>query len=180
MLVTQGEGSGTLIEPHHTPSPQASQSPHHDPLSQLHPTTTTESIPTAPPTEIPTLRQYSRSATWISQSKALPTAADEPAYLLRDVSQGEAFLTVTGLDAGQDRENIIKTSAFPHDSTPKVTSLNADEGSMQQQLQELTTLCTHLQRQQTEMASKINAQDLEISNLKARIKLLEDKDKGST
>nr|GEX30373.1 zinc finger, CCHC-type, retrotransposon Gag domain protein [Tanacetum cinerariifolium] len=31
----------------------------------------------------------------------------------------------------------------------------------------------------TEMASKINAQDLGISNLKAKIKLLEDKDKGS-
>nr|GEU46611.1 hypothetical protein [Tanacetum cinerariifolium] len=40
-------------------------------------------------------------------------------------------------------------------------------------------LCTHLQRQQTEMPSKINAQDLEISSLKARIKLLEDKDKVS-
>nr|GEY15340.1 hypothetical protein [Tanacetum cinerariifolium] len=34
-------------------------------------------------------------------------------------------------------------------------------------------------RQQTEMASKIKAQDLEISSLKARIKLLEDKDRGS-
>nr|GEW32979.1 putative reverse transcriptase, RNA-dependent DNA polymerase [Tanacetum cinerariifolium] len=40
-------------------------------------------------------------------------------------------------------------------------------------------LCTHLQRKQTEMALKINAQDLEISNLKARIQLLEDKDKGT-
>nr|GEU84233.1 hypothetical protein [Tanacetum cinerariifolium] len=51
-----------------------------------------------------------------------------PAYLLRDDSQGEAFLTVSGLEAGQDRENIIKTSALPHDSTPRVTSLDADEG----------------------------------------------------
>nr|GEZ26716.1 hypothetical protein [Tanacetum cinerariifolium] len=39
--------------------------------------------------------------------------------------------------------------------------------------------CTGLQRQQTEMATKIKAQDLEISNLKARIKLLKDKDRGS-
>nr|GFA80660.1 hypothetical protein [Tanacetum cinerariifolium] len=106
-------------------------------------------------------------------------AADKPASLLRDDSQREAFPTVTGLDAGQDRENIIKTPALPYDSTPRVTSLDADEGNMQKQLQELTDLCTRLQRQQTEMASKINAQDLEISNLKARIKLLEDKDKGS-
>nr|GEY36026.1 hypothetical protein [Tanacetum cinerariifolium] len=84
-------------------------------------------------------------------SKALPTAADKLASLLRDDSQGEAFLTVSGLEAGHARENIIKTSALPHDSTPR----------------------------QTEMASKINALDLEISSLKARIKLLEDKDKGT-
>nr|GFA03376.1 hypothetical protein [Tanacetum cinerariifolium] len=175
-----GEGSGTLTEPHHTPSPQAQQSPQHDLSSSLHPTVTTETIPTKTPTEIPTLRQYSRRATWIAQSKALPTAVDEPASLLKDVSQGEAFPTVSGLEAGHDRENIIKTSALPHDSTPRVTSLDVDEGSMQQQLQELMDLCTRLQRKQTEMASKINAQDLEISSLKARIKLFEDKDKGST
>nr|GEU41782.1 hypothetical protein [Tanacetum cinerariifolium] len=147
MLVTQGEGSGTLTESHHTPSPQAQQSPHHDLSSSLHPTTTTESIPTETPTEIPTLRQYSRRATWIAQSKSLSTAADEPASLLRDDSQGEAFPNVSSLDTGQDRENIIKTSALSHDSTPRVTSLDADEGK--------------------------------ISSLKARIKLLEDKDKGS-
>nr|GEU65370.1 hypothetical protein [Tanacetum cinerariifolium] len=84
-------------------------------------------------------------------SKALPIAANEPASLLRYDSQGEAFPTVSGLEARQDRKNIIKTSALPHDSTPRVTSLAADEGT----------------------------QDLEISNLKARIRLLEDKDKGT-
>nr|GEW14588.1 hypothetical protein [Tanacetum cinerariifolium] len=52
-------------------------------------------------------------------------------------------------EAGHDRENIIKTSALPHDSTPRVTSLDADKGAL----------------------------DLEISSLKARIKLLADKDK---
>nr|GEU78824.1 hypothetical protein [Tanacetum cinerariifolium] len=31
---------------------------------------------------------------------------------------------------GQDRENIIKTSALPYDSTPRVTSLDADEGKL--------------------------------------------------
>nr|GEX65450.1 hypothetical protein [Tanacetum cinerariifolium] len=179
MLVTQGEGSGNLTEPHHTPSPEAQQSPHHDLSSSLHPTKITKTIPTSTPTKIPSLRQYSRRATRIAQSKALPTAADELASLLRDDSQGEAFLTVSGLEAGHDRENIIKTSAFPHDSTPRVTSLTIDEGSMQQHLQELINLYTRLQRQQTEMATKITAQDLEISNLNARIKLLKDKDKGT-
>nr|GEW69309.1 putative ribonuclease H-like domain-containing protein [Tanacetum cinerariifolium] len=127
----------------------AQQSPHHDLSSSLHPTVTTETIPIETPIEIPTLRRYSRRATRIAQSKALPTAADEPASLLRDDSHGEAFPTVSGLEAGQDRENIIKTSTSPHDSTPRVTSLDADEGN------------------------------LEISSLKARIKLLKDKDKGS-
>nr|GEV15603.1 hypothetical protein [Tanacetum cinerariifolium] len=75
-------------------------------------------------------------------------------------------------------EKIIKTSALPYDSTPRVTSPDVDEGSMQHQLQELTDLCTHLQRHQTEMATKTAAQDLEISSVKARIKFLEDKDGG--
>nr|GEW50974.1 putative ribonuclease H-like domain-containing protein [Tanacetum cinerariifolium] len=114
----------------------------------------------------------------IAQSSALPTAADEPASPFEDDSQGEACPTVFGLEAKQDRANIIKTSTFPHDSPPRVTSLATDEGSMQHKLNELTDLYTRLQRQQTKMASKIAAQELEITSLKARIKLLEDKDGG--
>nr|GFA29549.1 hypothetical protein [Tanacetum cinerariifolium] len=124
----------------------AQQSPHHDTSSSSHPTASTKTIPTTIPIEIPTLRQYFRRVTRIAQSKALPTAADEPASLFRDEYQREAFPIVSGLEAGQDRKNIIKTSTLPHDSTPRVTSLDADEGSMQQQLQELTDLCTRLQR----------------------------------
>nr|GEU33077.1 uncharacterized mitochondrial protein AtMg00810-like [Tanacetum cinerariifolium] len=101
---------------------------------------------------------------------------DEPASPSGDVRQGEACPTVSGLEEGQDRANIIKTSTLPHDSTPRVTSLAANEGSMQHQLNELTDLYTRLQRQQTEMATKVAAQDLEISHLKSRIKFLEDKD----
>nr|GEU35668.1 hypothetical protein [Tanacetum cinerariifolium] len=111
----------------------------------------------------------------IAQSSALPTAADEPASPLGDDSQGEACPTISGLEAVNDRANIIKSSTLPHDLPPRVTFLVADEGSMQHKLNELMDLCTRLQRQQTEMASKIAAQDLEIASLKARIKLLEDK-----
>nr|GFC48744.1 hypothetical protein [Tanacetum cinerariifolium] len=93
----------------------------------------------------------------MAQSSTLPTATNESASPLGDDSQGEACPTVSGLEIGHDRANIIKTSTLPHDSTPRVTSLAADEGSMQQQLNELTDLCTRLQRQQTEMASKIAA-----------------------
>nr|GEY52240.1 hypothetical protein [Tanacetum cinerariifolium] len=138
-----GEGLGTPTEPHHTPSPEAQQSPQHDLSSSIHLPVTTAIIPTVIPTEIPTLRQYSRRVR-IAQSSALPTASDEPASLLGDDSQEEAFLT----------------------------------GSMQQQLQELTNLCTRLQRHQTKMAFKITDQDLEITSLKARIKILENNDGG--
>nr|GEV92026.1 reverse transcriptase domain-containing protein [Tanacetum cinerariifolium] len=170
-----GKGSRTPTEPHHTPSPKAQQSPQHDLSSSILPPVTTATIPTVIPTEIPTLRQYSKRAR-IVQSSAITTAADKPASPLGDDSQGKACPTLTGLKAGQDRANIIKTSTLPHDSPPRVTSLAADEGSIQHKLYELTDLCTCLQRQQTEMASKIAAQDLEITSLKARIKLLEDKD----
>nr|GEY06372.1 hypothetical protein [Tanacetum cinerariifolium] len=121
--------------------------------------------------------QYSRRAR-IAQSLALPTAADEPASLFKDDSQVEDCPTISGLEVEQDRVNIIKTSTLPYDSPPRVTSLAADEGSMQHQLNELTDLCTRLQRKQTEMASRIIAQDLEIISLMSRIKMLEDTDGG--
>nr|GFA16779.1 hypothetical protein [Tanacetum cinerariifolium] len=141
-----GEGSGTPTEPHHTPSPEAQQSPLTAPSSPLLPPATTETIPTSTPTEIPKLRQYSRRAR-IAQSLTLTTATDEPASPLGDDSQGEACPTVSGLEARQDRANIIKTSALPDDSTPRVTSLAADEGSMKQQLNELTDLCAEPSRE---------------------------------
>nr|GEV45919.1 putative reverse transcriptase domain-containing protein [Tanacetum cinerariifolium] len=73
---------------------------------------------------------------------------DEPASLSRDDKQGEAFPTVSSLDAEQDMENIAKTSAFPHESSPR-------------------------------MAAKVKDQDLEISELKERVKYLEDKERRS-
>nr|GEW53972.1 ribonuclease H-like domain-containing protein [Tanacetum cinerariifolium] len=85
----------------------------------------------------------------IAQSSALPPIADKPASPIGDDSQGEACPTDSGLEAEQDRANITKTSTFPSDSTPK-----------------------------DEMALKITAQDLEISQLKAKVKLLEDKEGG--
>nr|GEV58061.1 hypothetical protein [Tanacetum cinerariifolium] len=151
MLVHQGEGSGTPTKPHHTPSPKAPQSLQHDLSSSIHPPVTTTIIPTVIPTDNPPLRQYSKRAR-IAQFSAFPTAADEPASPLGDDSQGEACPIVSGLEAKQDRATIIKSSTLPYDSTPRVTSLAADEGSMQHKLNELMDL----------------------------IKMLEDKDKGVT
>nr|GEU44245.1 putative reverse transcriptase, RNA-dependent DNA polymerase [Tanacetum cinerariifolium] len=154
----KGEGSGTPTEAHHTPSPEAQQtSPTTYLSSSLPPVTTatippvipTESFPTVIPSDNPHLRQYTRR-TRIAQSLVLLP----------------------------DRANIAKTSTLPRDSTPRVTSLAADEGSMQHKLDELTALYTSLQRQQSEIVSKFEAQELEINSLKARIKVLEDKDRG--
>nr|GEX66763.1 putative ribonuclease H-like domain-containing protein [Tanacetum cinerariifolium] len=122
------------------------------------------------------LMQYTRR-TRIAQSLVLLLVADEPASPFGDDSQGEAFPIDSSFEAYQDRENIAKTSTLPSDSTPRVTSLAADEGSMKQKLDELTALCTSLQRQQSAMVSKFEAQELEINSLKVRIKLLEDKDR---
>nr|GEV12726.1 synaptobrevin, longin-like domain protein [Tanacetum cinerariifolium] len=172
-----GEGSGAPTEPHHTPSPEVQQTSPTTHSSPSLPPVPTESLPTVIPTDTTLLRHYTKRAR-IAQSSALPPIADEPVSPLGDDSQGEACPTDYGLKADQDRANIPKTSTLPSDSTPSVTYLDANEGSMQQKLDGLMALCTSLQRQQSKMVSKFEAQELEINSLKARIKLLEDKDRG--
>nr|GEV01294.1 hypothetical protein [Tanacetum cinerariifolium] len=158
----KGEGSGTPTEPHNTPSPEATSSHH-----------TTSSIPL--PSITTPIIQYSRRAR-IAQSSALPTVADEPASLVRDDSQGEACPTDSGFIADQDRATIAKSSTLPRDSAPRVTSPAAEEGSMQQTLNELTAFCTSLQRQHLELLAKFQAQEVEINRLKERVKNLEDQE----
>nr|GFB45676.1 hypothetical protein [Tanacetum cinerariifolium] len=178
MLVHQGEGSGTPTEPHHTPFHKVESS---------HPTTSSISLPSIPTAPIPTvtqpdptpIRQYSSRAR-IAQSSALLTVADEPASPVRDVSEGEACPTDSGFIADQDRATIAKSSTLPHDSAPRVPSPAADEGSMQQNISELTTLCTSLQRQYSEMISKFQAQEEEIGRLKERVQVLEDREAVAT
>ncbi|GKB74684.1 hypothetical protein Tco_0936096 [Tanacetum coccineum] len=63
---------------------------------------------------------------------------------------------------------------MPHESSPRVTTLGGDKGSLQLKLNELMDFCTKLQSQHSQMAAKIQSQDLEISQLKTRIKTLED------
>ncbi|GKC53316.1 hypothetical protein Tco_1076061 [Tanacetum coccineum] len=159
MLVPQGEGPVNSTEPHHTPSPQASF-----PQSQ-------ELIPH----KITTLTS---SQELTSQQISTPSHTPTPRRLtkraIRITHHGEAFPTATSLDAGQDRENIPKTSAMPHESSPKVTSLGGDEGSLQLKLNEWMDFCTKLQSQHSQIATNIQSQDLKISQLKTRIKTLED------
>nr|GEV52714.1 hypothetical protein [Tanacetum cinerariifolium] len=173
MLIEQGEGSGTPTEPHHTPSLEAQPPSHTTHSSSLLPPVTT-TIPTVTPSETTPIRQYTRRAR-IAQSFALLTVADEPESPLRDISQGEACPTDFGFIADQDKATIAKSSTLPHDLAPRVTSPAAAEGSMQQTINELTALCTSLQRQYSELAVKFEAQGIEITRLKARLKLLEDR-----
>nr|GFD24026.1 hypothetical protein [Tanacetum cinerariifolium] len=76
---------------------------------------------------------------------------------------GEACPTDSSFIADQDRATIAKSSTLPHDSVSRVTSPAADEGSMQQNISELTALCTSLQRQYSELMSKFQAQEEEIA-----------------
>ncbi|GKG60901.1 hypothetical protein Tco_0616717, partial [Tanacetum coccineum] len=66
---------------------------------------------------------------------------------------------------------------MPHESSLRVTSLGGDKGSLQLKLNELMEFCTTLQSQHTQMAAKIQSQDLEILQLKSRIKTLEEAQK---
>nr|GEZ81710.1 hypothetical protein [Tanacetum cinerariifolium] len=136
MLVQQGKGSGTPIEPHHTPSSEAQSPSHTTHTSPTLPPVTTTSIPTVTPSDTPIVRQYTRR-TMIAQSSIPPTVADEPASPLRDVSQGEACLIDSGFIADQDRATIDKSSTLPHDSAPRVTSPVADEGKKEWLSQDL-------------------------------------------
>ncbi|GJU01370.1 ribonuclease H-like domain, reverse transcriptase, RNA-dependent DNA polymerase [Tanacetum coccineum] len=134
------------------------------------------------PFHTPTPREATTRVIRISQSKALLPIADETAPPIRGDRYGEAFPTATSLEAGQDRENIPKTFVMPHESFPRVTSLDGDEGSLKQKLKELMEFVP-LQSQQYSNAETNQSPDLEIKQLKARIRfggLSKSKEKGST
>ncbi|GJZ12679.1 putative ribonuclease H-like domain-containing protein [Tanacetum coccineum] len=76
------------------------------------------------------LVRITRGTTRISQFKVPSPEADETASPSGDDRHGEAFPTATSLDAGQDRENIAKTSTMPYEASPGVTSLGGGEGSI--------------------------------------------------
>nr|GEX58952.1 hypothetical protein [Tanacetum cinerariifolium] len=104
-------------------------------------------IPSQSHSVITTPRRITKGAIRISQSKVASPRADETAFPTGDVRYGEAFPTITRLDSGQDKENIAKTSAMPHEASPRVTSLGGGEDN------------------------------LKITQLKTRVKTLKDKEK---
>nr|GEX51593.1 hypothetical protein [Tanacetum cinerariifolium] len=180
MLVPQGKGSEHPSKPHQTPSDQ-DEPIHHEQITQppQHEQTTSQEpiIPSQSHYVITTPRRITRGTIRISQSKVPSPGADETAFPIGDVRYVEAFLTVTRLNAGQDRENIAKTSSMPHEALSRVTSLGGGEGSMQQKLQNLMDICTSLQRQHSLMEERVQSQDLKITQLKTRVKTLEDNER---
>nr|GFA68801.1 hypothetical protein [Tanacetum cinerariifolium] len=123
--------------------------PHHTPSSEAHQTSpTTHSPQLLPPVT----------------TESLPTVIPSDNPPLRQYTR---------------RTRIAQSSVLPPVADEPASPLRDDsQSSMQQKLDELTALYTSLQRQQSEMISKFALQELEINRLKARIKLLEDKDKG--
>ncbi|GJR65511.1 hypothetical protein Tco_0011576 [Tanacetum coccineum] len=118
MLVPQGEGSENPTEPHHTPSAQYESTPQEDQTTSPEPIPQATTLPSQSHPDISTPRRLTRGAIRISQSKAPTPGADETASPIRDDRHEEAFPTATSLDAGQDRENIAKTSAMPREASP--------------------------------------------------------------
>nr|GEZ79245.1 ribonuclease H-like domain, reverse transcriptase, RNA-dependent DNA polymerase [Tanacetum cinerariifolium] len=131
ILVPQGKGSEHSFEPRHTPSdqdepihhepitqsPQHAQITSHEPMPQSHEQTTSSepTIPSQSHSVITTPRRITKGSIRISQSKIPSPGADETVFLTGDV-RGEDFPNDTSLDVGQDRENIAKTSAMPHEA----------------------------------------------------------------
>nr|GEW70788.1 hypothetical protein [Tanacetum cinerariifolium] len=124
-------------------------------------------------------RRITKGTKRISQSKVPSPGADETAFLTGDIRYMEAFLIDTSLEAGQDRENIAKTSSMPHEALPRVTSLGGGEGGMQQKLQELMDICTSRQRQHSLMEERIQSQDLGMDQGEDLLDRDKSADKGS-
>nr|GEU89986.1 hypothetical protein [Tanacetum cinerariifolium] len=78
-------------------------------------------------------RRRTVSESSIKKHLKLNDEEDEIAFPTKDVRYGEAFPTVTRLDAGQHRENIAKTFAMPNEALPRVTSLSGGEGRFAQE-----------------------------------------------
>nr|GEV16826.1 reverse transcriptase domain-containing protein [Tanacetum cinerariifolium] len=68
------------------------------------------------------------------KSKVPSPGADETAFPTGDVRYGEAFPIVTRLDAGQDKENIAKTSAMPYEALLRVNSHGCGEGKEERRI----------------------------------------------
>ncbi|GJX81282.1 hypothetical protein Tco_0329431 [Tanacetum coccineum] len=164
----EGEGSGQYTEAQHTPT---TASPSH-----------VETIPIVVSSSQPKKTQKhmttKRKATEISQSSG-PTAlvADEPVHEERGDSVERAATTATSLDAEQGSGNINKTQStvIPNDPFPQGTGSG---GSLR--CQDTILEDRPAQTRVLNLENIKTAQDLEITNLKKRVKKLKKKKKSRT
>nr|GEW40635.1 hypothetical protein [Tanacetum cinerariifolium] len=84
----------------------------------------------------------------ISPNQKFTFQKDEPAFPVRDDSQGEDCPTDSGFIVDQDRATIAKSFTLPHDSAPRVTSHAAEEGK------EMATVLTSMDAA-TVLASRV-------------------------
>ncbi|GKB14991.1 hypothetical protein Tco_0848914 [Tanacetum coccineum] len=152
-LTMWGEGSGQPTEPQHTPT---TASPFH-----VEPILTIAS--SSQPKKTQKHRKTKRKATEIYQSSGPTTlVADETVYEEKGDSVERAATTAASLDAEQDNVNTLGS------------------GEDRIKLQELIELCTKLSERVLALENIKTAQDLEITNLKKRVKKLEKKKKSRT
>ncbi|GKE60473.1 hypothetical protein Tco_1510840, partial [Tanacetum coccineum] len=181
-----GEGSGQPTESQHIPT-TASQS-HVEPIP---------TIASSYPKKTKKHRITKRKATKISQSSGPTTlVANETVHEERGDNMERVATTATSLEAEQgsggsprhqdtilgDRpaqtrfERLSKRSNYPPLS--RVNTRGSGEDNMK--LQELMDLCTNMFERVLALENIKTAQDLEITNLKKRVKKLEKKKKSRT
>ncbi|GKB43495.1 putative ribonuclease H-like domain-containing protein [Tanacetum coccineum] len=126
----------------------------------------------------------------LTSSGPTTLVADETVYEERGDSVESAATNASSLDAEQGSGNINRTqsTAIPNDpflrelyNDPpfsRVNTLGSGEDSMK--LKELMELCTKLSERVLALENIKTAQDLEITNLKKRVKKLEKKKKSRT
>ncbi|GJW95757.1 hypothetical protein Tco_0175429 [Tanacetum coccineum] len=179
MLASQaveGEGSGQPSEPQHTPT---TASPSHvvpipTVASSSHPKNTHKH------------RKTKRKAAEISQSSGPTTlVADETVHQERGDNVERVATSAVSLDAEQDNgdrpaqtrfERLSKQSNDP--SLSRVNTLGSVEDSLK--LNELMKICTRLSERVLALDNIKTTQNLEITNLKKRVKKLEKKKKART
>nr|GFB49322.1 hypothetical protein [Tanacetum cinerariifolium] len=115
-------------------------------------------------------------------STARIETTDEGTYILATIDGIQRTMSEASFRRNlklRDKDGIVSipdTKLFENLTMMGVTSPAAEEGSMQQTLNELTAFCTSLQRQHLELLVKFQAQEVEINKLKERVKILEDKE----
>ncbi|GKA99928.1 putative ribonuclease H-like domain-containing protein [Tanacetum coccineum] len=178
MLASQaveGEGSRQPSKPQHTPT---TASPSHIvPIPTI--------VSSSHPKKTYKHRKTKRKTTKISLSSGPTTlVADETVHKERQDIIERAATTTTSLDAEQDSGNIIRTQSMVTLNEPipqgtgLVNTLGSGEDSMK--LNELMEIYIRLSKRVLALHNIKTARDLEIINLKKRVKKLEKKKKART